>query len=200
MKHCSGPVEELKLLEPAPNRPGARRGPALADKVDVREVGTEVLRHPDDLFVHCSKEQLILRGTPLSLFLLSAHHFPSGSRRNFGRGKCLHRGRDRPRSDLHCSAEFGWSGIAVKIVSLQDRAQIQAIETLGDGTSEEASAAIGRLLAVTQATYERRAQLEHALRHRSRSSRPRESWPSDTAWSPEEAFQIPSGAQPARIG
>ena len=49
---------------------------------------------------------------------------------------------------------------------MQDRAQIQAIETLGDGTSDEASAAIGRLLAVTQATYERRAQLEHALQSR----------------------------------
>ena len=43
---------------------------------------------------------------------------------------------------------------------------MQAIETLGDGTSEEAAAAIGRLLAVTQANYERRAQLEHALQSR----------------------------------
>lgn len=31
------------------------------------------------------------------------------------------------------------------------------------GTLEEASAAVARLLAVTHATYERRAQLEHAL-------------------------------------
>ena len=34
------------------------------------------------------------------------------------------------------------------------------------GTVEEASAAVARLLAVTHATYERRAQLEHALKSR----------------------------------
>jgi AmiR/NasT family two-component response regulator len=34
------------------------------------------------------------------------------------------------------------------------------------GTLEEASAAVARLLAVTHATYERRAQLEHALKSR----------------------------------
>ncbi|HEU5279293.1 MAG TPA: ANTAR domain-containing protein [Gaiellaceae bacterium] len=34
------------------------------------------------------------------------------------------------------------------------------------GTAEEASAAVARLLAVTHATYERRAQLEHALQSR----------------------------------
>jgi AmiR/NasT family two-component response regulator len=34
------------------------------------------------------------------------------------------------------------------------------------GTLEEASAAVARLLAVTHATYERRAQLEHALHSR----------------------------------
>jgi len=34
------------------------------------------------------------------------------------------------------------------------------------GTLEEASAAVARLLAVTHATYERRAQLEHALQSR----------------------------------
>ena len=34
------------------------------------------------------------------------------------------------------------------------------------GTAEEATAAVGRLLAVTRATYERRAQLEHALTSR----------------------------------
>ncbi len=43
---------------------------------------------------------------------------------------------------------------------------MQAIESLAGGSVEEASAAIARLLAVTQATYERRAQLEHALRSR----------------------------------
>jgi AmiR/NasT family two-component response regulator len=49
---------------------------------------------------------------------------------------------------------------------LKERAEIQAIETLGAGSVEEAAAAISRLLAVTQATYERRAQLEHALQSR----------------------------------
>jgi AmiR/NasT family two-component response regulator len=34
------------------------------------------------------------------------------------------------------------------------------------GTLEEASAAVARLLSVTHATYERRAQLEHALESR----------------------------------
>jgi hypothetical protein len=34
------------------------------------------------------------------------------------------------------------------------------------GTPEEATAAVGRLLSVTQAAYERRAQLEHALQSR----------------------------------
>ncbi len=98
--------------------------------------------------------------------------------------------RDRPRSDLYCSAEFGWSGIAVKIVSLQDRAQIQAIETLGDGTSDEASAAIGRLLAVTQATYERRAQLEHALQSRVAIEQAKGVVAERYGLEPEEAFQI----------
>ena len=49
---------------------------------------------------------------------------------------------------------------------MDERAEIQAIESLEGGTVEEATAAIGRLLAVTQAAYERRAQLEHALQSR----------------------------------
>jgi hypothetical protein len=49
---------------------------------------------------------------------------------------------------------------------LEERAEIQAIESLAGGSAEEAAAAVGRLLAVTQATYERRAQLEHALQSR----------------------------------
>lgn len=50
--------------------------------------------------------------------------------------------------------------------ALDERAENQAIESLGAGTVEEATAAISRLLAVTQATYERRAQLEQALQSR----------------------------------
>jgi AmiR/NasT family two-component response regulator len=44
--------------------------------------------------------------------------------------------------------------------------QLQAIETLRAGTAEEAATAVGRLLAVTEAAYERRAQLEQALQSR----------------------------------
>ena len=42
----------------------------------------------------------------------------------------------------------------------------RAIASLDDVTVEEAAAAVERLFAVTQATYERRAQLEHALQSR----------------------------------
>ena len=49
---------------------------------------------------------------------------------------------------------------------MDERAEILALETVGAGTIEEATTAIARLLAVTQATYERRAQLEHALKSR----------------------------------
>ena len=44
---------------------------------------------------------------------------------------------------------------------VQDEANAVAI-----GSAEEASAAVARMLAVTQATFERRAQLEHALESR----------------------------------
>ena len=40
------------------------------------------------------------------------------------------------------------------------------VETVAVGSLEEASTAIARLLAVTQAAYERRAQLQHALESR----------------------------------
>jgi inactivated superfamily I helicase len=41
-----------------------------------------------------------------------------------------------------------------------------SVERFAVGTTDEATAAIARLLAVTEATFERRAQLEHALRSR----------------------------------
>jgi hypothetical protein len=41
-----------------------------------------------------------------------------------------------------------------------------AVQELEIGTLEDASAAVGRLLAVTEATMERRAQLERALQSR----------------------------------
>jgi AmiR/NasT family two-component response regulator len=49
---------------------------------------------------------------------------------------------------------------------LDEGAETQAFESLTAGTVDEATAAITRLLAVTQASYERRAQLEHALQSR----------------------------------
>ncbi len=49
---------------------------------------------------------------------------------------------------------------------MSEDAQLQAIETLRAGTAEEAATAVGRLLAVTEAAYERRAQLEQALQSR----------------------------------
>jgi hypothetical protein len=49
---------------------------------------------------------------------------------------------------------------------VDDEAQLQAIESLGIGSADEAAIAVGRLLAVTEAAYERRAQLEHALQSR----------------------------------
>jgi AmiR/NasT family two-component response regulator len=47
-----------------------------------------------------------------------------------------------------------------------DPNETQHLETLETGTIEEATAALGRLMAVTEATLERRAQLEHALQSR----------------------------------
>jgi AmiR/NasT family two-component response regulator len=41
-----------------------------------------------------------------------------------------------------------------------------SVERFAFGTTDEATTAIARLLAVTEATLERRAQLEHALRSR----------------------------------
>jgi AmiR/NasT family two-component response regulator len=49
---------------------------------------------------------------------------------------------------------------------VNEDAQLHAIETLRAGTAEEAATAVGRLLAVTEAAYERRAQLEQALQSR----------------------------------
>jgi len=49
---------------------------------------------------------------------------------------------------------------------MNEEAQLQAIESLRQGTADEAATAVGRLLAVTEAAYERRAQLEQALQSR----------------------------------
>ena len=49
---------------------------------------------------------------------------------------------------------------------MDEAAQLQAIESLRAGSADEAAIALGRLLAVTEAALERRAQLEHALQSR----------------------------------
>ena len=59
------------------------------------------------------------------------------------------------------------SAVAVpRIAAVAERREPREIETISAGSIEEATAALGRLLAVTQASYERRAQLEHALQSR----------------------------------
>lgn len=47
-----------------------------------------------------------------------------------------------------------------------ERRETRELETVSFGSAAEATAALGRLLAVTQASYERRAQLERALQSR----------------------------------
>jgi ANTAR domain len=49
---------------------------------------------------------------------------------------------------------------------VSEDAQQRAIDTLRTGSADEAATAVGRLLAVTEAAYERRAQLEQALQSR----------------------------------
>jgi hypothetical protein len=49
---------------------------------------------------------------------------------------------------------------------VSEDAQQRAIDTLRTGSADEAATAVGRLLAVTEAGYERRAQLEQALQSR----------------------------------
>jgi len=49
---------------------------------------------------------------------------------------------------------------------VSEDAQQRAIDSLRGGSADEAATAVGRLLAVTEAAYERRAQLEQALQSR----------------------------------
>jgi hypothetical protein len=49
---------------------------------------------------------------------------------------------------------------------MSEDAQQEAIDSLRTGSADEAAVAVGRLLAVTEAAYERRAQLEQALQSR----------------------------------
>jgi AmiR/NasT family two-component response regulator len=58
------------------------------------------------------------------------------------------------------------------------------------GTVEEASVAVARLLAVTHATYERRAQLEYALKSRVAIEQAKGIVAERYGLEPEEAFQL----------
>ena len=49
---------------------------------------------------------------------------------------------------------------------MNEEDQLRAIELLRGGSADEAATAVARLLAVTEAAMERRAQLEQALRSR----------------------------------
>lgn len=58
------------------------------------------------------------------------------------------------------------------------------------GTVEEASVAVARLLAVTHAAYERRAQLEHALQSRVAIEQAKGVVAERYGLEPDEAFQL----------
>jgi hypothetical protein len=73
---------------------------------------------------------------------------------------------NRPRSATpYPKSGPGW-GPTIRSVVVGDNAGQRAIDSLRGGTADEAAIAVGRLLAVTEAAYERRAQLEQALQSR----------------------------------
>ena len=73
---------------------------------------------------------------------------------------------------------------------MDDQAESQALESLGTGSPEEATTALSRLLSVTQATYERRAQLEHALKSRVAIEQAKGIVAERYGLEPDEAFQL----------
>ncbi len=80
-------------------------------------------------------------------------------------GKALSAHRPRSVSTVaQIRLDRGVASVRSRAVS--EDAQARAVESLRGGTPEEAVIAVGRLLAVTEAGYERRAQLEQALQSR----------------------------------
>lgn len=86
----------------------------------------------------------------------------------------------------------------VRSARLAETTENQQIESLETGTVEEATAALGRLLAVTQATLERRAQLEHALQSRIAIEQAKGVLAERYGLGVEEAFQLIRQAARAR--
>ena len=73
---------------------------------------------------------------------------------------------------------------------METRGEIRAIASLAGVTVDEAATAVRRLLAVIQATYERRAQLEHALQSRVAIEQAKGIVAERYGVSVEEAFQL----------
>jgi ANTAR domain-containing protein len=71
---------------------------------------------------------------------------------------------NRPRSWFKL-AQKGRSQ-SIRSPGVNEDAPQQAIDSLRAGSVDEAAVAVGRLLSVTEAAYERRAQLEQALQSR----------------------------------
>jgi len=81
-----------------------------------------------------------------------------------------------------------------------DRAESADFESLEMGTGPEAEAALARLLAVAAATYERRAQLQHALESRVSIEQAKGIIAERYGLEPDEAFRhIRSAARTHRI-
>jgi hypothetical protein len=73
---------------------------------------------------------------------------------------------------------------------VEEQREAQMVESLRGGSAEEAAIALGRLLGVTQANMERRAQLEHALRSRVAIEQAKGIIAERYGLDPEQAFEL----------